>query len=79
MLGMMATVFSRQTRRFKFRFVGGMTVAALLVLAGCGVEMKPPPPPHTPGTPAGTFAVTVTASSASGGATAASVVNLTVQ
>jgi uncharacterized repeat protein (TIGR01451 family) len=78
-LGIMATVFSRQTRKFKFRFAAGMAVAALLVLAGCGVSMKTPAPPHTPGTPAGTFAVTVTASSASGGATATSVVNLTVQ
>ncbi|HEX3093918.1 MAG TPA: hypothetical protein VHW72_14895, partial [Candidatus Angelobacter sp.] len=58
MLGMMATVFSRQTRRFKFRFAGGMAVAALLVLGGCGVSMKTPAPPHNPGTPAGTFAVT---------------------
>jgi peptidoglycan/LPS O-acetylase OafA/YrhL len=78
-LGIMATVFSRQTRKLKFRFAAGMAVAALLVLAGCGVSMKTPAPPHTPGTPAGTFAVTVTASSASGGATATSVVNLTVQ
>ena len=78
-LGTMATVFSRQTRRFKFRFAASIAVAALLALAGCGVSMKTPAPPHTPGTPAGTFAVTVTASSASGGATATSVVNLTVQ
>jgi uncharacterized repeat protein (TIGR01451 family) len=78
-LGIMATVFSRQTRKFKLRFAAGMAVTALLVLVGCGVSMKTPAPPHTPGTPAGTFAVTVTASSASGGATATSVVNLTVQ
>jgi uncharacterized repeat protein (TIGR01451 family) len=79
LLGIMATVFSRQTRKLKFRFAAGMAVAALLVLAGCGVSMKTPAPPHTPGTPAGTFAVTVTASSTSGGATATSMVNLTVQ
>jgi len=78
-LGTMATVFSRHTRRFKFRFAASIAVAALLVLAGCGVSMKTPAPPHNPGTPAGTSAVTVAASSASGGATATSVVNLTVQ
>jgi xanthosine utilization system XapX-like protein len=79
LLGIMATVFSRQTRKFKLRFAAGMAVAALLALAGCGVSMKTPAPPHNPGTPAGNFAVTVTASSASGGATATSIVNLTVQ
>ena len=79
LLGIMATVFSRQTRKLKLRFAAGMAVAALLLLAGCGVSMKTPAPPHTPGTPAGTFAVTVTANSASGGATATSIVNLTVQ
>lgn len=79
LLGIMATVFSRQTRKFKLRFAAGMAVAALLALAGCGVSMKTPAPAHNPGTPAGTSAVTVTASSASGGATATSIVNLTVQ
>jgi xanthosine utilization system XapX-like protein len=79
LLGIMAMVFSRQTRKFKLRFAAGMAVAALLALAGCGVSMKTPAPPHNPGTPAGNFAVTVTASSASGGATATSIVNLTVQ
>ena len=76
-LGTMALVLGRtQTRKFRLRFAAGMAVAALLVVAGCGVSRKTPAPPHTPGTPAGTFAVTVTASS---GATATSVVNLTVQ
>lgn len=79
LLGIMATVFSRQTRKFRLRFAAGMGIAALLIVAGCGVSMKTPAPPHNPGTPAGTFAVTVTASSASGGATATSIVNLTVQ
>jgi hypothetical protein len=55
-----------------------MGIVALLVLGGCGVSMKIPAQ-HSPGTPAGTFAVTVTASSASGGASATSMVNLTVQ
>jgi uncharacterized repeat protein (TIGR01451 family) len=78
-LGTMVTIFSGQTRKFKPRFAAGMAVAALLIVAGCGVSMKTPAPPHTPGTPAGTSAVTVTATSASGGATATSIVNLTVQ
>jgi len=77
LLGIMATVFSRQTRKFKLKFAAGM--AALMLVAGCEVSMKTPPQAHNPGTPAGTFAVTVTASSASGGATATSTVNLTVQ
>ena len=79
-LGTMALVLGRmQARKFKLSFAVGMAIAALLIVAGCGVSMKTPAPPHTPGTPAGTFAVTVTASSASGGATATSIVNLTVQ
>jgi uncharacterized repeat protein (TIGR01451 family) len=78
-LGTMVTIFSGQTRKFKLRFAAGMAVAALLIVAGCGVSLKTPAPPHTPGTPAGNFAVTVTASSASGGATATSILNLTVQ
>jgi len=78
-VGTMVLAFNRQTRKLRFRFAAGMAVAALLVLAGCGVSMKTPAPPHNPGTPAGTSAVTVAASSASGGATATSVVNLTVQ
>ena len=80
LLGILALVLGRmQTRKFRLSFAAGMSIAALLVVAGCGVSRKTPAPPHTPGTPAGTFAVTVTASSASGGATATSVVNLTVQ
>jgi uncharacterized repeat protein (TIGR01451 family) len=79
-LGTMALVLGRtQTRKLRLSFAAGMGIAALLVVAGCGVSMKTPAPTHSPGTPAGTSAVTVTASSASGGATATSVVNLTVQ
>jgi uncharacterized repeat protein (TIGR01451 family) len=78
-LATMTLVFNWQTRKLRLRFAAGMAVAALLALAGCGVEMKTPAPPHTPGTPAGNFAVTVTANSASGGASATSIVNLTVQ
>jgi hypothetical protein len=77
-LGVMAMVLSGQKRKFRLKLAAGMAVATLLVLAGCGVSMKTPVQ-HTPGTPAGTFAVTVTASSASSGATATSTVNLTVQ
>ena len=51
----------------------------VLFFAGCGVSPGPPPVQHNPGTPTGTFAVVVTASSASQGATATSTVNLTVQ
>src|SRR5579859_329889 len=80
LLGTMALVLGRtQTRNLRLSFTAGMGIASLLVVAGCGVSMKTPAQPHTPGTPAGTSAVTVTASSASGGATATSVVNLTVQ
>jgi uncharacterized repeat protein (TIGR01451 family) len=78
-LGTMALVLRRtQTRKLRLSFAVGMGVAAFLVVAGCGVSMKTPQT-HNPGTPAGTFAVTVTASSASSGATATSMVNLTVQ
>jgi len=80
LLGTMALVLGRsKTRKLRLSFAAGMGIAALLVVAGCGVSRKTPAPPHTPGTPAGTFAVTVTASSASGGATATSIVTLTVQ
>lgn len=79
-LGTMALVVGRrQTRKLRLSLAAGMAALALLVVAGCGVSMKGPAPPHNPGTPAGTFAVTVTATSASQGATATSAVNLTVQ
>jgi uncharacterized repeat protein (TIGR01451 family) len=63
--------------RKKLRFAAGLACVGLLALAGCGVSMSTPVQ-HTPGTPAGTFAVVVTATSANG-ATAANTVNLTVQ
>lgn len=79
-LGIMALVLGRtHTRKLRLSFATGMGIAALLVVVGCGVSMKTPAQAHNPGTPAGTFAVTVTASSASSGATATSTVNLTVQ
>ncbi|HEY2116093.1 MAG TPA: hypothetical protein VGJ51_13435 [Candidatus Angelobacter sp.] len=78
-LGTMALVLGRmRTKKFRLSFAAAMGLVALLAVAGCGVSMKTPAQ-HSPGTPAGTFAVTVTASSASGGATATSMVNLTVQ
>jgi hypothetical protein len=49
-------------------------LVCLLALAGCGTGIRQPP---VPGTPAGTYAVTVTATSA--GATATTGFNLVVQ
>ncbi len=65
-------------RKFRLRFAAGLACLALLALAGCGVQLNSPVQ-HSPGTPAGTSAVVVTATSANGGATATSTVNLTVQ
>lgn len=59
----------------KLRLAGALACLALLGVAGCSVN---PGPQHTPGTPTGTFAVVVTATSANG-ATATNTVNLTVQ
>ncbi|HYX51901.1 MAG TPA: hypothetical protein VE783_00500 [Candidatus Limnocylindrales bacterium] len=70
----------RKALQFRARVMvaGAFACLALLVLVGCGVSMNTPVQ-HSPGTPAGTSAVTVTASSSNGGATATSTVNLTVQ
>jgi len=54
-----------------------MACLALLAVAGCGGSS--PPVQHNPGTPTGTFSVTVSAASASGGATATNTLVLTVQ
>jgi len=67
-----------QLRVRRLRLAGAMACLALLALVGCGVN-RPTPVLHSPGTPPGTYAVVVTASSASQGATATSTVNLTVQ
>jgi uncharacterized protein DUF11 len=67
-----------QLRGRKLRLAGAMACLALLTLAGCGVS-QPAPVQHSPGTPPGTYAITVTATSASQSATATSTVNLTVQ
>ena len=68
------------TKKRRLRLATGFAGIVLLV-AGCGGDSKPVPVPGPKGlgTPAGTSAVIVTASSASGGATASSTVNLTVQ
>jgi uncharacterized repeat protein (TIGR01451 family) len=63
-------------RSKKLKLAAGFACLALLALCGCGSSNSTP---HNPGTPAGTFAVVVTANSANGGATATSTVNLTVQ
>src|SRR5712671_6369595 len=66
------------TKKGRLRLATGFAGIVLLV-AGCGGDSKPVPVPGPKGlgTPAGTSAVVVTASSASGGATASSTVNLT--
>jgi uncharacterized repeat protein (TIGR01451 family) len=74
----LAALALRQLRAGKLRFAGAMACLALLTLAGCGVNMSTPVQ-HNPGTPPGTYAVVVTATSANQGATATSTVNLTVQ
>jgi len=79
-MGLAGMVFAlMRTRNPRMRLVTGFAVMALLVMAGCGSDSKKTAPVAFIGTPAGTSAVTVTATSASGGATATSTVNLTVQ
>jgi peptidoglycan/LPS O-acetylase OafA/YrhL len=73
----LALAFPRTEKR-RLQLATGFAGIVLLV-AGCGGDGKPAPGPKGLGTPAGTSAVIVTASSASGGATASSTVNLTVQ
>src|SRR5438270_341765 len=67
-----------QLRGRRLRLVGALASLALLAVVGCGVNQSTPVQ-HNPGTPTGAFAVVVTATSASSGATATSTVNLTVQ
>jgi uncharacterized repeat protein (TIGR01451 family) len=67
------------TRSNRMRLATGFAAMALLAMAGCGGDSKKVPPVAFTGTPAGTSAVTVTATSASGGATSISTLNLTVQ
>jgi uncharacterized repeat protein (TIGR01451 family) len=82
LLGFIAMGFALTRKRtMGMRLATGFAGMALLAVAGCGGSS-----PKTTivgsganGTPAGASAVVVTASSASGGATASSTVNLTVQ
>ncbi len=67
-----------RTKNRRLRLATALAGMAFLVLAGCGSDNKTTGSTGG-GTPAGTFAITVTASSASGGAAATSTVNLTVQ
>ena len=77
LLGFLALVAAsiRSNKKLRWRLAAGFACLALVAIAGCGSNTKAV---NAPGTPAGTFAVVVTASSASGGATATSTVNLTV-
>jgi uncharacterized repeat protein (TIGR01451 family) len=77
LLGLAALALS-QLRIRKLRLAGAMACLTLLTLAGCSVNMSTPVQ-HSPGTPPGTYAVVVTATSANQGATSTSTVNLTVQ
>jgi len=79
-IGLAGMVFAlMRTRNPGMRLATGFAAMALLIMAGCGSDSKKTAPVAFIGTPAGTSAVTVTATSASGGATATSTVNLTVQ
>ena len=77
MLGFLglAAASIRTNKKLKWRLAAGFACLALVAISGCGSNTKSV---NTPGTPPGTFAVVVTASSASGGASATSTVNLTV-
>jgi uncharacterized repeat protein (TIGR01451 family) len=70
----LAAVYFERTKKLKWRLAAGFACLALLAVVGCGSSGS-----NSPGTPRGTFAITVTATSATGGATATSTVNLTVQ
>lgn len=67
-----------QLRGRRLRLAGAFACLAVLAIAGCGAN-RSTPVQHNPGTPLGAYAVVVTATSASQGATATSTVNLTVQ
>ncbi|MGC2697615.1 MAG: hypothetical protein WA738_17650 [Candidatus Angelobacter sp.] len=77
-LGLTAMALSlTRSRKFRLRLLSGGIGAILLLLAGCGGGSSSSK--TVQGTPAGTSAVVVTATSATGGATATSTINLTVQ
>jgi uncharacterized repeat protein (TIGR01451 family) len=83
--GLAAMLFGITRRKpLRVRLATGLACIMFLFVAGCGVSMKTPGGVTSggggvTGTPAGTSVVTLTATSASGGATANSTVNLTVQ
>ncbi|HXO37087.1 MAG TPA: hypothetical protein VN872_00535 [Candidatus Acidoferrum sp.] len=72
------TLARSKTSIGKVRLATASAALVLLLMAGCGGSKTPTPGSKGLGTPAGASAITVTASSA-GGATAASLINLTVQ
>jgi uncharacterized repeat protein (TIGR01451 family) len=79
LMGFAALMFAfTATKKRWLRLPIGLAGLALL-LAGCGSNSTPVPGSKGLGTPVGTSAVIVTASSASGGATASSTINLMVQ
>jgi uncharacterized repeat protein (TIGR01451 family) len=75
------TAFSLSQLRSKkagLRVAGAMACLMMLAVAGCGGGSSTPVQ-HNPGTPIGTFSITVSASSASSGAAATNTLLLTVQ
>jgi uncharacterized repeat protein (TIGR01451 family) len=84
LLGLTAMAFALMRKRNpRMRLATAFAGIAMFALAGCGSSSKttatPTPTPVAHGTPAGTSAVVVTGTSASGGATGTSTINLTVQ
>lgn len=85
MFGLMLAAGSKKNRRLA-TVVGALVLGAMIVTVGCGGNSSSAvtPPQQNPGTPSGTYAVTVTATGTAGtngGNTSAHVVtvNLTVQ
>jgi ABC-type glycerol-3-phosphate transport system substrate-binding protein len=68
-----------RNRSYRLRFATGLAGLMLLCLAGCGGAHKTTTGGGATGTPAGTSAVTVTATSASAGTLNTTTLNLTVQ
>lgn len=80
LFGLTALSFALMRKRNpRMRLATAFAGMALLALAGCGSSSKTVTTPVVHGTPAGASAVVVTGTSASGGASATSTVNLTVQ
>lgn len=79
-IGFLGIVFlgsaSRRKRSVRMACMLLMLVATVLAIASCGGGSTPPPPPPVTGTPAGTFSVTVSATS--GATTHTSVITLVV-